>query len=329
MFNKQFWGLELGLKKVILVMMMAVLSTVCLSQETTQAGPSISKTKDIAKNTEQEQKKEEEKKQEQEDSEIIKANGAKVKITSKKPVTLVSKVGDDTGKKLSVVSCLLKPSQRLRLSSQVHGVLDEVHITQGDQVEKDQLLMTLESSVEKAQLDIARNEAKYAQKNFERNKQAVEESILSDKLRDELFRQVNLAKLEQKKAAALVSQRRIQSPIEGYVYRVYANEGERVADKPVVEVIDLDPLHADIVMKADQFGRLTPGMAVSLALQYSGSTARSLVTGTVAVVDPVIDGNNGTFSARIEVANPEGDIPAGLKCQVDQLNHEVVSRVEY
>jgi hypothetical protein len=35
----------------------------------------------------------------------------------------------------------------------------------------------------------------------------------------------------------------------------------------------------------------------------------------VAIVDRVVDSASGTFGVRLDLANPKGDIPAGIKCR--------------
>jgi multidrug efflux pump subunit AcrA (membrane-fusion protein) len=35
----------------------------------------------------------------------------------------------------------------------------------------------------------------------------------------------------------------------------------------------------------------------------------------VAIVDRVVDSASGTFGVRLELPNPKGEIPAGVKCR--------------
>jgi multidrug efflux pump subunit AcrA (membrane-fusion protein) len=37
---------------------------------------------------------------------------------------------------------------------------------------------------------------------------------------------------------------------------------------------------------------------------------------TVRIVDKVVDSASGTFGVRLDLPNPKGDIPAGVKCRV-------------
>jgi multidrug efflux pump subunit AcrA (membrane-fusion protein) len=44
------------------------------------------------------------------------------------------------------------------------------------------------------------------------------------------------------------------------------------------------------------------------------------VIATVSIVDPVIDAASGTFSVRLDLPNPDGQIPGGLHCTVKFLD---------
>ena len=39
-------------------------------------------------------------------------------------------------------------------------------------------------------------------------------------------------------------------------------------------------------------------------------------TAKVVIVDRVVDAASGTFGLRLELPNPKGELPAGLKCTV-------------
>jgi multidrug efflux pump subunit AcrA (membrane-fusion protein) len=40
------------------------------------------------------------------------------------------------------------------------------------------------------------------------------------------------------------------------------------------------------------------------------------LTAKVSLVERVIDASSGTFGLRLELPNPEGKIPAGLRCRL-------------
>jgi len=63
----------------------------------------------------------------------------------------------------------------------------------------------------------------------------------------------------------------------------------------------------------EQLGRIEVGMRGRVTLE---APLGSVHDAEVTVVDPVVDAASGTFRVRLELPNPEGELPAGLKCRV-------------
>ena len=60
-------------------------------------------------------------------------------------------------------------------------------------------------------------------------------------------------------------------------------------------------------------GRLRPGMKAEVQAEPPLS---GRYQATVLVVDRVVDSASGTFGVRLELPNPKGEVPAGVKCRV-------------
>lgn len=218
----------------------------------------------------------------------------------------------------SQLSCLLEPSSEIELSSQVSGVVSKVNTERGGKVRKGQVLVALESELERAALKTVKARAEFASRKLERNQELLAQELLSDFERDELVTEQQLARLTVAEATARLSQRQIRSPIDGVVVKRHVSIGEYVGTDPVLELVSLNPLHAEVVMRADYYGDVEEGMTVDVSLVHpSGEGERQTVAGKVTVVDRVIDAASSTFGFRVEVANPDLTLPAGLKCEID------------
>jgi Ethanolamine utilization protein EutJ (predicted chaperonin) len=65
------------------------------------------------------------------------------------------------------------------------------------------------------------------------------------------------------------------------------------------------------------YGKVTLGQrALVMPEQPIGGNYRTSVT----VVDRVVDAASGTMGVRLELANPKGAIPAGVRCRVRFLD---------
>ncbi len=130
-----------------------------------------------------------------------------------------------------------------------------------------------------------------------------------------------LAKFELKKAQAIVNRRTIKSPISGVVVERYVSPGEYVDSQPLLRVAQIDPLRVEAIVPAQMFGRIRPGMTATIVpelLEYGEQTA------TVTIVDKLIDAASSTFGVRLELPNPDRQIPSGLRCLVRfEINQNV------
>ena len=64
------------------------------------------------------------------------------------------------GDELPELDCVLAPSKLVEISSSVEGVIESIYVQRNDTVTKDQLLVELDSGVEKSQVALAHARAK-------------------------------------------------------------------------------------------------------------------------------------------------------------------------
>lgn len=238
------------------------------------------------------------------------------------------------------LGCLIEPSQVVEVGSHVIGVLERVDAERGDFVKKGQVLAQIQAEVERAGVSVAelksQNQAELrsaaAAQDFAKRKQDRSESLYKSnyialQAQDEAITEAALAELkllqarEQKKLAgqelilarAQLSQRTIRSPISGLVVERYLSQGERVEEKPVVKVATLDPLRVEVIVPAAEFNKVKPGMTATVTPDLPNVGER---TAKVTLVDRIVDAASNTFRVRLEMANPNSELPAGLRCKV-------------
>jgi multidrug efflux pump subunit AcrA (membrane-fusion protein) len=90
--------------------------------------------------------------------------------------------------------------------------------------------------------------------------------------------------------------------------------GEFVDQKPILRLAAIDPLRVDVLVPAVAFGQVEVGMKGSVLPELLQKREH---IATVKTVDRVIDAATNTFRVRLELPNPGGALPAGLRCKVD------------
>ncbi len=236
--------------------------------------------------------------------------------------------------------CLIEPNQIVDIGSPVRGRIADVYVARSDLVEAGQVLVEIDSQVERAQVEYARERAEQdvelraraasldlGERKVDRARRLYDENALALDLRDDIETETRLARLELEKARVdqrlarlelqtaleVLDRRTIRSPLSGVVLDRYMWPGEVVEDQNVLTIAQVDPLRVEVVLPASRFGSVEVGERASITPETPLDTVH---VGEVTVVDRVIDPASGTFRVLIELPNPELTIPSGLHCRV-------------
>lgn len=232
---------------------------------------------------------------------------------------------------------IIEPHMVIELGSPTEGIVSKVNVDRSSLIKKGQILVELESSVERATVAKASAMAKFdgaialqkAQLDFvkrvhERVKQintisthdkdqAATDIVLTGFRLKKAREDSALAKLELKKAHTLLNLRMVKSPISGVVINRYISPGEYINSQPLLRVAQIDPLRVEVIIPAQIFGKISPDMTATIIPElpmYAEQTA------TVTLVDKVIDAASSTFGVRLELPNSDYELPSGLRCRV-------------
>jgi RND family efflux transporter MFP subunit len=210
--------------------------------------------------------------------------------------------------------CFFEPHLVVRVGSPVAGILDSVEVDRGDEVSVGQVIAELRSDVEKATANLAKARAEFDERRMERNESLYLDELLSDHDRDEMATQALISDLEYEQSMEVLRERVIRSPVSGIVVERFLAPGEYVQVESIVQLAQIDPLNVEVIMPAKYFGMIQIGQRAPVMPAEPVGGEHS---GTVTVVDPVIDAASGTFGVRLELPNPEHKVPAGLRCTVE------------
>jgi RND family efflux transporter MFP subunit len=238
------------------------------------------------------------------------------------------------------LGCLIEPHQVVEVGSQVIGVLETVNVDRGSVISKGQVLATLKADVEKAATGVARSRAQaqadlqaalanheYNRVRLSRAQDLVGKNFISPQALDQTRTEADVAEQrlaqarEQKRiwgyehemARAQQSLRNLVSPLSGVVVERYLSPGERVEDRPVLKIATMDPLRVEVFMPAANYRQVKPGMSASVYPELPDAGERKA---RVTLVDQFIDPASNTFRVRLELPNPNNELPSGLRCKV-------------
>lgn len=215
-----------------------------------------------------------------------------------------------------ILSCIVEPSRRVLVASAVPGIARRVAFERGDMLKAGDVLLELNAEAERAALTLASERADFARRKLGRNREMTSRQLLSAQEVDDLRTEARLAELEATRARVELERRTTLSPLTGIIVERRVTQGEFVANEPFAEMISLDPLHAEVTLRAEVFGRVRPGMQAGMAL---AAPVGRTVAGRVSIVDRAIDSSSGTFRMRVVIPNPDMAMPSGVPCRVNAV----------
>lgn len=232
---------------------------------------------------------------------------------------------------------VIKGKTDIAIRPQVTGFITKVHVDEGQQVHKGEVLFTLDqvqfqAAVDQAQaaVNTAQASVNTAQLTVDNKKKLLDKNIISQYEYDMAVNQLTSAKAALAQAqAALVSARKnlayttVTSPSDGIVGTIPAREGSLASPssaQPLTTVSDNSQVYAyfsltekDLLQLADS-GATTVNQAIAsmpeVKLRLSNGAMYPL-PGKVATVSGVIDGSTGSASVRALFNNTNGMLRSG------------------
>jgi RND family efflux transporter MFP subunit len=179
------------------------------------------------------------------------------------------------------------------------------------------------AALAKARIQFASRELKRRQELFEKGiipdyemDEAETNLVIAQGELQEVEEQMEIAWFELKQAETVLARKTIRSPIDGVVVERYLAPGELASDKPLLKLAKLNPLYVEVIAPVSMLGSIKVGKKAEVWPEEQGGRS---YTGRVTIVDRVVDAASGTFGIRVELANRDLSIPAGLKCRVKFL----------
>lgn len=239
----------------------------------------------------------------------------------------------------SEVDGFTQPYRTVNVSAPEMGVIEELHVQEGELIRKGQPLARLDGDILFAQLAIAEFEMKTegawkaarAEVLLRTDRlQRLEKILASGHARPEEVERARadkeiaesrllaveeertVKKLDARRLQVQIDRRIIRAPIDGYVARTHKELGEFVSpnDPHLLQIVQLDPLLAIFTVPTHEAADLKANQLV--AVQLPGHDR--VVKARIALVSAVSDAESGTVRVKVELENPDGEIRSGERC---------------
>ncbi len=210
---------------------------------------------------------------------------------------------------LEFASCLIRPAESTELSSPLREIVSARRADLGDAVEAGDVLLEFSHAALDARAARLENERAFAARALARAERLG--NMLPAAERDELTNALRRAEADLAEIRAEIARYTISAPHAGIVTEAPLSIGEVAGDEPVMTLIQVSRLRAELSVPAAEHGRFAIGDRLMLAAENGTRKA-----GEITFVDPAIDFGSRTFRIHAEVDNSDGGWVAGMGCQV-------------
>ncbi|MCE9518429.1 MAG: efflux RND transporter periplasmic adaptor subunit [Verrucomicrobia bacterium] len=232
------------------------------------------------------------------------------------PVTTIVVKGQTWQPVLSAVGSL-RAVNGVTVSTDLAGIVSEISFESGRQVKKGDLLVTLDTKQEEAQLRSAEARLNLSKTDLDRKRDLVERKAVSQSDFDSAESQVQQMKASVDEMKAIIARKHIAAPFDGAVGIRQVNLGQYLnPGAPVVPLQSIDPIYVEFSVPQQHINDVAVGKKIRLV---PTKLVDADFTGEITAVDSVIDVATRNITAQATIKNPDHKLRAGMFVSVEVL----------
>jgi len=236
------------------------------------------------------------------------------KKNTKKTNVRVNAVGTEPLKIESTFVGHLLPNERVRMTSEMDGVIETINFEEADEVKKGKKLINISTKELTLRLKISETDLKLAETNLKRDEKLEARKLIPKSQLDQRLTQADRSRLNRDLAMINLRKSFISSPLKGTVKIRHVKVGEFVRKgDPLVEILDLDKVLVKVNIPEQEIMEIREGENVEVEL-YALSDRQYL--GTVKTIGLEADSRSRTFPVEIMVDNQKRELRPGMLARV-------------
>jgi len=224
----------------------------------------------------------------------------------------------------------IRAAEIVEVSPEIAGIVSRVHFQEGDKIESDQLLFSLDDSklkkqlaAQKALVEEARSRAEFAELMYQRFDQLLKEDAVAVAERDRRKTELETARaqidrLEAEKMALeeRLKDTKIHAPMKGVVSEAMVDPGDFVKAGQILTVLYSLVLEARFSVPQSYASRVSEGQKVDI---HVGFYPDEVFSGTVSFTSPGVDEKTRTFLTKAVIEDTKGTLKSGMFTVVDLI----------
>lgn len=208
----------------------------------------------------------------------------------------------------------LRSDNSVMLRPEVAGRIAEINFTEGGKVKKGDVLIRLDDSITKAQLQQAQASLALAESRNRRAAELSREGFISKQARDEAASELKVQRAAVELSKAQLDKTVIQAPFDGLIGLRNVSVGDYVSPgADLVPIESVDPLKVDFRIPEQYLGSVYTGLKLTLSFDALPGQSRE---GQVGAISPVVDVGGRSLLLRATVPNADDTLRPGMFARV-------------
>jgi len=203
----------------------------------------------------------------------------------------------------------------VEIKSETEGIVQEILFTEGQKVEKGQLLLKLDDTKFAAAVAEAESNFRLSEANFDRAKQLAKDKLISQSEYDQAAATfaLNQATVELRKRQ--LKDTRILAPFAGVTGARMVSPGQVINKETILTLlVDLDPVKVEVNLPERYLQQVKVGQSLEFTVAAFPSEK---FRGEVYFISPQINENLRTALVKAKIPNPDHKLRGGMFASLD------------
>jgi membrane fusion protein (multidrug efflux system) len=205
--------------------------------------------------------------------------------------------------------------QGVTVSADLPGTVDRIAFESGQWIKEGEVLVTLDTRQERAQIAAAEAERDLAKQNFGRMQGLLNERVISRAEFDRATSEQKQAEARVGEIRAAIDRKTIRAPFSGILGLRQVNLGQYLSGgDPIVELQSLDPIYVNFGVPQQAVPRVQTGREVRITVNEAAGTA---FIGRVTALNSTVDEATRNVQVQATLSNPNGRLRPGMFVQTE------------
>src|SRR4051812_2676767 len=201
------------------------------------------------------------------------------------------------------------------VSTELGGVVSKVSFQNGGEAKKGDLLISLDTSSEEAQLHTAEADLELAKANLDRARDLSTRKVISKSELDAAQGAYGQKKGVVDNMRSLIGKKGVRAPFDGQLGIRQVNVGQSIeARTPIVALTALDPVYVDFALPQQELGKLAEGYEVSVR---TDAVPDHDFKGKLTAINSMVDSGTRNVSLQATLQNPDRKLRPGMFAKVE------------